>query len=373
MTVSITTLWSVNTAAHIFAWGLEIASALGLPVSTWRTGDPTRSLYKYLAEVLAAHDSVVSVWIKAGFLSAAVADANESGDSRWLKVLAYELYGVEVPEASYATPTVTLTNAGGGNFPKEIGEITVQSTETGKTFRNTNAPAPLLAGATVTYELVADEAGAASSVAVDEIDYVVTTMLGVEIDSSTASYVSDEMTPDEIGELCRDSLGALSPNGPPDAYAYVCKTAELTGVTEVTRATAVGESTTGDVTVTVASASGAVSSESVAACQLAVDRWSRPLTIEATVYSAAVYAVAVTATIVGEDVPEDFDDLIATEIAAYLATVDIGGVVYRSKLFAAIHKAVPEIESVVISAPAADITLASDEVPTPGTQTITEA
>ena len=52
-TIPVTSLFIVKTAAEIFALGREVAQALGLPVTSWRTGDPTRSLYKYLAEVLA--------------------------------------------------------------------------------------------------------------------------------------------------------------------------------------------------------------------------------------------------------------------------------------------------------------------------------
>lgn len=372
MTVSISALWAVNTAAHIFDLGLEIAAALGLPTTTWRTGDPTRSLYKYLAEVLADKDDIVTVWIKAGFLSSAIENAKETGNSDWLKVLAYEMYGVVVPDASYATPTVTLTNSGGGVYPKEIGEITVRASSTGKTFRNTNAPAPLSAGATVTYDLVADEAGSDSSVGVDEIDEIVTTMLGVVIDSSTAGYAADEMTPDEIGEQCRDSLGGLGAGGPPDAYNYVCKNSDLTGTTEVTRASSDGESTTGTVDVYVASASGAVGAASVALCNTAINKWARPLTVLATVSSAVAVTVAVTATIAGDDIPADFADLIEAEITEYLASVPIAGVVYRSAIIAAIHRAIPQADTTTLTVPAADVNLAAFEVPTPGVFTITE-
>jgi hypothetical protein len=372
MTVSITTLWAVNTAEKLFALGLELASAVGLPTTSWRTGDPERSFYKFMAEVLADHDSVVSTWIKAGFLSAAVEDAKESGDSSWLKLLAYDMYGISVPSAGYATPTVTLHNGGGGNYPRLAGEITVKNSATGKTYHNTNAPAPLSAGATVTYALEADESGAASSSAVNEIDEIVTTMLGVVVVSSTAGYTNDELTPDEIGELCRDSTGALSPNGAPDAYAFVCKSSELTGSTEVTRASATGESTTGTVAVYVAGAAGAVGSASVALCQLAVNRWARPLTVTATVYSATPRVIPVTCQVLGANIPAGFEGLVGAEISKYLATVDIAGVVYRSALIAAVHRAVPAAASVIMSVPAADVVLDVQEVPTPGVITATE-
>jgi hypothetical protein len=372
MTININVLWAVNTAEKIFDKGIQVAQALGLPTTSWRTGDPERSLYKYLAEVLAAHDGQVSSFIKAGFLSSAVADAKETGDSGWLKLLAYETFGVTVPDAGYATPSITLRNDGGGNYPRLVGEITVKNSATGKTYHNTNALAPLNAGATVTYTLEADEAGAESSVAVNEIDEIVTTMLGVVVVSSTASYASDELTPDEIGTLCSATLGALSPNGPPDAYEYVCLKASLTGTTEVTRAYSYGTSSSGQARVYVASAIGAVSAGGLQACQDAVEIWSTPLCALPTVASAVAYSVDVTCTITGDAIPADFQERIEAAVSAYLRSVPIHGTVARSAILAAIHKAVPEIDSVTMTVPAADIVLGAADVATPGTVTVTE-
>jgi hypothetical protein len=372
MTVSITTLWLTQTAAQFYALGLELAATFDLPTTSWRTGDPEKSFYYFLSEMLAEKDDTISRWIKAGFLSSAVQNAKDTGDSSWLKLLAYEMYGVSVPDAGYATPTITLVNNGGGRYPKGVGEITVKASSIDKTFRNTDAPAALLPGVTVTYALVADEPGSDSSVSVDELDEIVTTMLGVEIVSSTAGYTNDEMTPDEIGELCRDSLGALSPNGPPDAYEFVCKSAELTGSTEVTRASADYESTVGGVFVYVASASGSVSAASVALCLLAIKKWATPLGFTSSVASATPVTIAVTATVQGDDIPANFASLVAAEVSAYLASVPIYGVVYRSALIAAIHRAVPQIDSVALTVPAADVALGVGEVPVPGVSTITE-
>jgi hypothetical protein len=372
MTININVLWAVNTAEKIFDMGIQVAQALGLPTTSWRTGDPERSLYKYLAEVLAAHDGQVSSFIKAGFLSSAVADANETGDSGWLKLLAYETFGVTVPDAAYATPSVTLRNDGGGNYPRLVGEITVKNSATGKTYHNTNAPAPLSAGATVTYTLEADEAGAESSAAVNEIDEIVTTMLGVVVVSSSASYASDELTPDEIGVLCSATLGALSPNGPPDAYEYVCLNSTLTGTTEVTRAYSYGTSSSGQVLVYVASAVGAVSAGGLSACQDAVEERATPLCALPTVASAYATPVDVTCTIAGVAIPADFQERIEGAVATYLESVPIHGAVARSAILAAIHNAVPEVDSVIMTAPAADLALAVAEVATVGTVTVTE-
>jgi hypothetical protein len=98
MTIHVLQLFAVNSAAHILKTGLEVAAALGVPVETWRAGDPTRSLYHYLAEVLAAHDSILASFVRSGFLSSAIEQAKEDGNLDWLTVLAKEMYGVDVSD-----------------------------------------------------------------------------------------------------------------------------------------------------------------------------------------------------------------------------------------------------------------------------------
>lgn len=351
-----------------FALGLDIARALDLDVDSWRTGDPTRSDYKFIAEALARKDPVVSAYIRSAFLSKAAGD--------WLKVVALELFGVEVPEAQHATPTITVINSGGGFYPLVAGEMVFKCTATGKTYHSTSGPIvsgietdSLSGGQTAVFNLEADDAGSDSTVSANEIDEILTTKLGVVIVSSTAGVGADAPTDPEIRILCTDTLGALSPNGPADAYAYVCKNPKLTGVTEITRAEASGDSTTGLVTVYVASASGPVTSPSVAAAQLAVLQWATPLCISPTVASAAAHVVPISMQVLGDNLPTDFGTRITAKLGALFALLKIGGTVYRSALIAAAHLAVPEIRSVVLLTPAADVSLLVSEVPTLGTVT----
>jgi hypothetical protein len=369
MTISITTLFTAETAAAILKAGLEIAQVLGLPVSSWRSGDPTKTLFHYQAEMQAAREEKSTQLAKSGFLGTAEGD--------YATLHAQDTYGITRAEATHATPTVTLTNGGGGVFDSlGNGGLTVKATATGKTFHSTNDPGTLGPGDTLTWELIADEAGAASSVAVDEIDAFVTpaelATYDVVIDSSTAAAAQDQQTVEELRDQCGDSLGALSPDGPPDAYEYVCKNSELTGVTEINRATTIGHDDAGEVTVYVASTSGAVSGASVDAAQAAVLIWATPVCIRPTVISAAAVSVAVTCQITGEGIPANFLDTIEGALESLLLSLPIGGTVYRSRLIATIHEAVPQIASVNLILPAADVALAVNEVPVLGTLIVTE-
>ncbi len=376
MTVlSVTALFVVQTAAEILEAGLGLAESLGLPVTSWRSGDPTRSLYHYLAEKLATLDTVQATHVKNGWLSSAVADANESGTSEWLKILALEVYGVTATEATYATPTVTVTNTGGGFYVVDAGDLTFKASALDKTYHNTTA-GTLSAAATVTFDLVADEAGSDSTVGVDEVDELVTTLLGVVVDSSTAAVANDEQAPDAIAEQCRATLGALSPDGPPDAYEYVVRNAELTGVTDITKAKSTGDSTTGIVTVYVAGPSGPVAGASVTAAQAAINIWATPLTITATVANATGVTINVTATVSGEDIPADADDLCTTALEALFATFNIGETVPTSAIIATIHTTMVDEGAtdviVTLTLPAANTTMTASQVAALGAVTITE-
>lgn len=369
MTINILNLFTADIATKIYNAGLAVATALGLPVSSWRSGDPTRSLYAYLADVIAAKEEKGVQFAKSGFMSTAEGD--------WATLHALEVYGVTRGAASYATPTITLRNGGGGVF-SDLGDggLSVRCTATNKTYHSTNDPGVLSPGATLTFELIADEPGAASSVGEDEIDAFLSPgelgTFGVVIEGSTSAAATDEQSLTELRDQCGDTLGALSPNGPPDAYEYVCKNSELTGVTEINRATAVGDDDTGLVTIYVASASGAVSSGSVAAAQEAVLLWATPLCVNPTVASAAELSINISAQVSGPDIPAGFEDAVSGAIGALFLSLPIGGYVYRSRLIAVIHAAVPQAESVNLVAPALDTVLTADQVPVVGTVSVTE-
>lgn len=368
MTINVLNLFTRETADKILSRGLAVAKALGLPVTSWRNGDPTKSLYHFAADFFDAQEKRNTEFAKSGFMSTAEDD--------WATVHAKEMYGVPRGEATYAAPTVTLRNQGGGVWDLGAGDLRMLCTATNKTYVSTDAPGTLGPGDELTYALIADEAGAASSVGQNEIDDFVTpagmATMGVVIVGSTSAAAQDEQSVTELRDQCGDTLGALSPNGPPDAYEKVCKDPELTGNTEINRATTVGDHDSGEVLVYVASASGTVTAPSVAAAQAACLRWATPICQLPTVQSAVANPVAVSAQILGPDIPASFLAAINGELGKLFLGLPIGGTVYRSRLIAAIHAAVPQAVSVNLITPAADVAMAADNVPTLGTVSITE-
>ena len=340
MTIQVSSLFTVESAAKILDRGLEVARSVGLLVDTWRTGDPTRSLYKYLADVLNTYEEIVAQYIRSGFRSTAEGD--------WFTVLAKEVYGVDRVEATFATPTITLSNGGGGHYEIESdGDLTVKSSATDKTFHNTSTGTLAAGSSAIVFELVADEAGSDSTVAVDELDTLITTLLGVTIDSSTAATATDEQSDPSLDDQCGDTLGALSPNGPPDAYQFVARSSDLTGVTDVTRAKSIADDDTGDVTLYVASDSGAVAGASVTAVQAAIEEFATPLCITPTVVNSTPVTVDVTATIEGVDIPTGFEATISAALVTKFKTINISDgteSIAKSLIVAEIHKAIPEAD-----------------------------
>lgn len=331
--LSVFTLLAKQTADEIFAIALEVAELVGLPVSTWRTGDPTRTQFRALARKMATADEVQLELAKANFITGPEGE-RASGD--WLKLRVKDVYGVEAEEATFAAPSVTLDNTGGGLFEIDAQGLVVSSSASGATFHNQSAVTINPSETGVLVALVADVAGAAGSVGVDEIDTIVSPALtGVEIASSTAAIGSDAQSDAGLIEQALATLGALSPNGPADAYEFVTRNSELTGIQGVARAKADGDSEDGTVTVYVAAATAALDGPSVVAIQAAVDTWAQPLCTDATVVAGTPQTVSVTYALTPTHA--DKQDAIEAALDAFFASVDFGGQITKSALESIAH------------------------------------
>ena len=368
MTFALSDFFTPQTAAVLLNAGLDLAAGLGLPITSWRVGDPTRSLFSAQAEILANRDAQQVEFFKAGFLSWAEGD--------WLTLGASEVFGIDRVLATPSTPTVTVHNGGGGYYPAQPGDLTFKSSITGTTFHNTNAPAPLSAGATVTYQLVADVDGSDGTVSTDDIDTIVTSLALVTVVSSTAAIGADEQPDADLKVQCRASTAALSPSGPKDIYEFVARSSKLTGVSDITRARSVADNTDGTVIVYLAGAAGTVAGGSITAANDAIEKWATPLCHTPEVLSGSAHSIAVTATLHGTGIPADYVARATLALTALFAIVNIadasGATVDTTLITAAIRSAVPNIELLSLSLPAAPVALTEGQFPTLGAVTITE-
>ena len=372
-----------ETKAAIYGVALSVATALGLPVTSWETGDPTRSLYHHLSEILSGWEVRAAGYVASGFLDLCAADDTLYD---WLVLLAEQVYGYAASEATNSTCTVRLSNAGGGYYPIGVGEVTFKDSTTGVTFHNTTAG--LLdsgPGTTLDLDFVCDTAGSDGSSAIGDVDTMVTTLLDVTCTNTTAAVGVDEEPASSIVDGCRAKLGALSPNGPADAYNSVVRNSTLTGTTGITRSRTIADSTTGVVTVYVAGPSGAVSGPDLVLAQSAIEQWATPLCITPTATNCANLTIAVTYSLtlyssVGKSDTEAKAEVAAAILAA-LKTRPIGGDIippattgklYHAWLLSVIRGVYPDHAFLAtLTAPAGDTSMALNQVATLGVVTPT--
>lgn len=375
MALSLATLLVRESAASIYKTALGVAESLGLPVSSWQPGDPTRSLYHLEAKLFETLEELAAGFISSGFLDYA--------EGAWLKILAEQVFGVTAQEATFATTSVVLTNSSKRLYVLDPGDLTFKSSANGKTYRSTTggtlAAGP---GSTLTVSVVADEAGSDSSASAGDIDELVTTLLGVTCTNPTAAIGVDEQSAASLRQQCRDKLGSLSPNGPREAYAYVARNSALTGTPNVTRTRVYSESDTGDVTLYVASASGAVTEPDRALVEAAILKWATPLCITPTVLSAESVTVNVTYTLwvyksvnktaaeVQADVQKALQSMFASRpIGGDIVPPSATGALYRSMIESTIRAVYPQAFRVSLSLPSSDVALTNGQVPALGTAT----
>lgn len=375
MTISLASLLLSETRAAIYNYALGIATSIGLPVTSWQVGDPTRSLYHVLSAKLEAFESNISGYIKSGFLDHAT--------GVWLKVLAEQVYGVAVPPATYAETTVVLTNASTNLYIIDAGDITFASSVTGKTYRNTTGGTLAVGPATtLSVTVVADEAGSASSAGAAEITRLVTALDGVTCTNATAAVGIDEQDESVTRQQCKDMQDATSPDGARGAYAYFARNPDYGGTSAITRVRTYGDSTTGVVTIYFAGPSGGSSAADVALAQLAIVTWCLPLCITLVAAAATNVTIAVTYELwlyksCNKTVAE-VRTAVSTALGVLFSARPIGGDVvapattgkiYQSDILATIVKAIPEGFRASVTVPSGDTALTNGQVAVLGTVT----
>lgn len=359
MTVSVADLVVQETVSSLYSTWLSIADTLGLSTSTWRDGDPTKSLAYYIASLFQQYESTVSGFVSGGFLELAQGD--------WAYIKAEQDYGTTQRTATFASCNGNLINSGAGVFDFDPGDIVVGSATTGKTYRNTDT-LHLSANATIPITVIADEAGSASNAIVSDLTVMVSSFAGVSFTNTTAAVADDDETVDEIKARALLSVAAVSPNGPADAYAYIALSPKLNGgTTTVAKVRTVPDSNTGHMVMFLADAAGPTSGGDVTRVQNACAKLVTPLCITPVISAATVQTIAVSYGVWIYDrsglQTDDVEALIATALEALFEAVPIGGDLippatvgdlWLSELQWAIRNAHPDIFRVQVLSPIAD-------------------
>ena len=384
MSYTLSELTTPLTADEVEQAIYSAVEARGAKTTAWKPGAVVRTIIAGVAIVLAAFSQLTAKVASAGFL--------ELSTESWLTLVARYVFGVERISATFATGTVTLTNTSGSSYSGGAADLIVQNSTTGATYRSTESWSLDASGGAndeIDVAVKAVEAGSDSTSSAGEIDELVTTLSGVTVTNAAAVVGTDEETDAALRTRCLERTGALSPNGPADAYRYVARNAvdadgDAIGVTRVATE-AVGD---GSINVWVATASGAVTGTAsntatdLGAIADAIYENAEPLGIEAVVASATDLTVNVTyelwiytsagltETAVETLVESALEDLFEnTPIGGHY--VDPDRYMYQDDIISTIDAVRPEIFHVEVTTPAADVAVDSDEVPVLGTVTAT--
>jgi hypothetical protein len=379
-TLPIDALLAPLTPEQALVTSLEVAVTAELPVTAWEEGDTALSLIEVLSYWLAQERILTRGIVASGFL-----DYAEDDESLTQKAL--QDYGVSRIVATYAGTVLTVTNTGTDTHAVGANDLTIENSTTGATYRNTSpatGTVDILPGATVSFDVVADVAGSASSSDAGDLDTITSGQLGLTCTNATAAVGRDRESGEALKARCRLKVPAISKvgAGPKGKYAYVAITPEENGGAAVTRCDVRGNSVTGALAVILAGPSGAVSGGDVTLVEAAlVTRVVGPCET-LTVSSATNATIAVTYALwVYDDVNQTDDDIraaVSARLAALFALCPIGGwrkaldsngKVSKNLLEATIKSVSSRAFDVSVSLPAADVNLTENQVPALGAVT----
>jgi hypothetical protein len=376
-TFSLEDLTTPVTRAEVEASIYQVLSVLGVSTTSWKSGAVVRTMIAAVSIVLSAFSVLQSKIARAGFLELSTGD--------WLTLVAHYGYGVDKILATFATGQVTLINGGGGVYSGDPDDLIFSNGTTGKTYRNTTAFSIDALG-TVTLDIQASEQGSASSSTPGAIDTLITPLLGVTCSNALPVLGRDAEDDPSLRARCSETLGALSPFGPWDAYASAVRNATHADGSSlgITRFRNVKDGS-GNVYTYLATASGGVTGTvgdletDLGIADEAIQQLAAPLSVTAHTLSATPVTITPTYEVwmynTSGQSPSEVQTLIATRLGEFMAGQPIGGNVIApagGKVFVDAIRAViagtfPQIFHVALTVPAADVTLAITGVPVLGT------
>lgn len=379
MSLTVSQLFTAPTAEEIRAAMVADLVSVGIPADKWRSGGVVSTMLTVASMSIALLAALVALIIQGFFLP------TSTGNS--LKLLAIYMFGVEIPEASFATGNVTLTNTGGASYSLGVGEYTALNPTTKVNYTNSAAfvLGPL---GTASVPMVAATIGGAGNAAPGTITTNVTVLLGVTVTNPTALVGVDAPSDEDIRTLCLNSLGARSVRGVRTAYAYAVQTAEnsvTNAPVNINRYVVSSASHTGDVTVYVASPAGAPDANDVSGVATNVEAIARPEAVTAVVTGATAvaytHALTIWASVPAGVSAADVKTAADAAVLAFLETYPIGGVtanddanpsvpftgLFAAGIYGVLAEAVTELGGKMLSAQGAvDLALTAAQVATDG-------
>lgn len=381
-TPSLQDLYTPLTREQVEQKLLDIAASLDFDVTAWEPLSSVRTFLSIVAQQMANETQTTTLIASSVLLDFAA--RTDGTINPWLTLFGASWFGIEREEATFATTVETLTNASGNPYTINPGDLHFAVTtgqNAGAIFTNTTGGV-LAASGTLDVTIVADVAGAGSSATSSTITTMVTPLAGVTASNADPAIgKDDELDPPYVLRL-KSSFGALSPNGPEDAYRFFALSAKHADGTpvDVNRASISPHSSTGQVVIYVASSTGVVPGT---VGNLATDlglvadnifRNAMPVCDTPTIASAAGLNVDIQATVYMRTTntlgASTVKDKILAQLLAYFATVPIGGTdiggggkLFLDAVIGEIYNAIPgQVAQVIITSPGVDVSMAANQV-----------
>lgn len=355
------------SADDVFEKLLAGLETVGIPARSWRPGGVGRSILGVVAELGYQGSSMVTAAVRGTFLAYA--------EGPWLTAHASDVYGVERVAATFASGQVTLTNAGGAIHDIGADELVVRSSASGARFRVTQAFV-LGASSSITVDVQAVDAGAASTVAPGDIDTLETPLERVTVSNGASIVGRDAESDDALRARASAARGTWSALGPRDAYYAAAFSARLgdESPTSISRVQVSNASSTGTVTVVCATPTGTPSTADLNAVRGEIEAKARPDSVTVNVLGAVAHPTAKTIRIWARGgtpslIIANAQRALAEMIAAYpiggIAKVDGGqGYLYDDAIAATVIRSSPEPFDVDFLVGGGDVPLAPHEVAT---------
>jgi hypothetical protein len=389
MSLTLEDLFTPLTPDQVKAELLDIATALQFDVTAWEPLGAARAILAIVGTEIANNTEVTAIIARSGLLDFA---ANTDGTiNPWLTLLSKSLYNVERQEASFAsTATYVLTNSSGSPItvnPDDLHLAITTGINAGALFKNDTGGVVAASGGTLVITVTADVAGAGSTATANTITTFVTPVAGLTGTNPDPAVGTDVQSDAELVELCRESLGAASPDGPELAYDFFAKRDENrqplkngSATIGVNRTKVSKFSPTAQVLVYVAKPSGVVPgtvgnlTTDLGIVADNIFRNAMPTAVTVTVSSAAGLNVGITADVwmssANTLLALDVQNTVLAKLQAYFETIPIGGFdiggggkIFLDAIIGQIFQAIPgKVVQVTISSPGGDVTVAPNQV-----------
>lgn len=317
-------LTTVPTTDQIFDQIISWLVNAGIPADKWRKGGVGRSIIYAIAASYVVLATLITFIASSGFLNTATGD--------FLTLLAFYVYGVTRVVPTFASGVVQVSNDSGSVYDFQPGELIFINSGTKKSFRNTAVIHIGAGDVGDDIDVEALEQGTDSNSAIGQIDTMGEAFNGLSVTNDAPVLGQDGWTDSTLVAACLAKLGALSMLGPRGAYQYAIQTATLTdgSPVNVNRFSISASSSTGQVTIYLASPSGPVTTQDITAVVANIEAFARPDSV--TVFVNNTTTVSYSSSLIvwaragkGVDATVIHDEVVAA-IEAYASVYDIGGI-----------------------------------------------